>query len=179
MKVVKVILWSLLALFVLSLGGAYLYFSKLPPSGEAVFLAPGEPVTLSIDGGPAVQVPAKGRHEAKLGVGPHTVEVVAPSKLERTFEIAKHETVVVPVVQTQCFATLDVSLSHYDLGGKQHAPRLVRTNSADAPFRLTSGLYTSMADIPASRTSGASVIVLRSASCKEIAALESSAQPAP
>lgn len=175
MKVVKVILWSLLALFVTSLGGAYLYFSNLPPSGEAVFLGPGVPVTLSIDGGPPIEVSAKGRHRAKLGAGPHTVDVVAPSKLERSFEVAQHETVVVPVLAKQCFATLDVSLSHYDLGGKQRPPRLVRTNSADASFPLTSGHYTSMADIPETRTSGASILVLRSASCEDVAALQSDA----
>lgn len=178
MKVVKIILWSLLALFVLSLGGAYLYFSNLPPTGEAVFLAPGEPVTLSIDGGPPVEISAKGRHEAKLGVGSHTVEILAPTKLERTFEISEHKTVVVPVIATQCYATLDVSLSHYELGGKQRAPKLVRTNSADAPFPLTSGHYSSMADIPDQRTSGAQVVVLRSASCEDIAALQPKAAPA-
>lgn len=178
MKVVKIILWGLLALFVLGLGGAYLYFSNLPPTGEAVFLAPGEPVTLSIDGGPPVELSAKGRHEANLGVGPHTVEILSPTKLERTFEISKHKTVVVPVVATQCYATLDVAQSHYELGGKQRAPKLVRTNRADAPFPLTSGQYTSMADIPDQRTSGASVIVLRSASCDDIAALEPNAAPA-
>lgn len=178
MKVVKVILWSLLALFVLGLGGAYFYFSNLPPTGEAVFLGPGEPVTLSIDGGPPVELSAKGRHEAKLGVGPHTVEVVAPAKLERTFEISKHKTVVVPVLAKQCYATLDVSLSHYELGGKKRAPKLVQTNRADAPFPLTSGHYTSMADIPDQRTSGAMVVVLRSASCDDIAALEPKAAPA-
>ena len=175
MKIVKVILWSLLALLILSLGGAYLYFSNLPPSGEAVFLGPGVPVTLSIDGGPPIEISAKGRHEAKLGTGPHTVEVVAPAKLERTFEVELHATVVVPVLAEQCFATLDVSLSHYDLGGKQRPPRLVRTNSADVPFPLTSGHYTSMSDIPETRTSGASIIVLRSATCEDVAALRSAA----
>lgn len=44
-------------------------------------------------------------------MGPHTVEVVAPAKFEGTFEISQHKTVVVPVVATQCYATLDVSLA--------------------------------------------------------------------
>lgn len=171
MKIVKAILWSLLALFVLGMGGAYFYFSNLPPAGEVVILGPGEPVKVSIDGGPPVEISAKGRHKADLGVGSHTVKVLAPAELERSFEITKHKTTVVPVLSTQCYATLDVSLSHYDIGGKQRAPRLVRTNSADAPFELTSGHYTSMAELPDKRTSGATIIVLRSASCDDIAKL--------
>ncbi|MEM7156595.1 MAG: hypothetical protein AAF799_27355 [Myxococcota bacterium] len=171
MKIVKAILWSLLAVFVLGMGGAYFYFSNLPPVGDVVLLGPGEPVKLSIDGGPPIEISAKGRHEAELGVGSHTIEVLSPAKLERSFEITERKTTVVPVLSTQCYATLDVTLSHYDIGGGKRAPRLVRTASADDAFPLTAGHYTSMAEIPEKRTSGATVMVLRSASCEDIAKL--------
>jgi len=171
MKVVKIVLWSLLALFVVGLGGTYAYFATRPPTGEFVVLGPGKPVTVSVDGGPPIEITAKGRHAETLPLGTHAIKVLAPDAREVSFEVQERKTTIVPVLSPQCFATLDVTMSHYEVAGDSRAPRLAGVKTADAPFVLTPGHHTSMAALPKRRTSGASVLVLRSATCEEIAAL--------
>ncbi|MCH9686745.1 MAG: hypothetical protein K0V04_35255 [Deltaproteobacteria bacterium] len=172
MKVVKIILWSLLAALVLSMVGAFIYFQTKAPEGQVVVLAPGEPVTISVDGGPEVTLSERGRHAAWIGVGQHTVRILGDAPRELTFEVTHRRTTIVPVADPQCYATLDVARSAYDMGGAAHPPRLVRTHETAKPFELTRGHYTSMANIPERRTSGTSVLLLRSASCDDIAQLK-------
>lgn len=169
MKAVKIVLAVLLAVFVFGLVGTYVYFATRPPTGEIVILGPGREVTVQIDDGPSVSVAAKGRHVAEVSAGSHTVTVEGEEP--REVSVPEKKAMVVPVAAPQCFATLDVTLSAYDVGGQPRPPRVVRTERATQPFALTSGHYTSMADIPEKRTSGASVIVLRSASCQDIDAI--------
>ncbi len=172
MKVVKIILISLLVLSLLGLGGTFLYFYTRPPQGSLVLLAPGEPITVRVDGGPEVELSARGRHRVKLPTGPHRVEVLAPRALERSFDVEHNATTIVPVVDDQCYATLDVTMSAYEVGGAAQAPRLVRVTQNSEPFALTRGHHTSMAEIPKSRTTGASVVLLRSAPCEDLAKLQ-------
>jgi len=167
MKVVKIIALVLVALFVLGLGGTYVYFAHIrAPQGELVVLASDQPVSFSIDGGPPIEVPARGRHKVWLAAGGHRLEVTAPEALVREFELTERKTTVVPVLAEQCFVTLDVTQSHYDVGGgKQYAPQLVDTQRTSSAFEPAYGARTSIDDIPEKRISGVTVRVLATKPC--------------
>lgn len=124
--------------------------------------APGEPVQVSIDGGEAFELTTF----TSRGVDPgeHTVSVNGGPPTTVTLEA--FDEWIVPTVPDQCFMSLDVAMSHYEIGGSgQRAPEIDDRRQDTAPFEVP--LYHSIAkkDLPESRSSGQQVFLLRSAAC--------------
>lgn len=178
MSKAKIVLLSVVGLFVLAMLGTYVYFATRPPAGELVVIAPGQPVRFSVDGGEPIEVSARSRQVLELPAGSHSIKVLEPAALEREVEVLDRKTVIVPVIEEQCFATLDATMSHYRLSeeeeagaSQQRAPRFVRSIRSSTPFELPYATYTSPDDFPEERESGDSVMLLRSAACADIEAL--------
>ncbi len=167
--IVRTVVLSLVGLLVLAMLGAYLYFSNLPPAGKVVFMSPGEPAVLVVDGTQRVELSAKSKRTLELPAGAHTVEIESPAKRTLEIDVLDRKTVVVPVVASQCYATYDVTQSAYE--GSNLPPRFVRVQTHDAAFELPYATYLSLDDLPKQRSSAQSVQLIVTDTCETIAEL--------
>jgi hypothetical protein len=138
-------------------------------STQLVVFAPIDAVRITVDGQPAVTIKGKSFRSFPVGPGKHTVEVGGRSL---QLELSAYDRMVVPVVADQCYAALDVSLSHYGKHARPIAPAVERRMRHSEPFMLPRGLYLSESDLPNSLKQGERALLLRSAACDALDAME-------
>lgn len=137
---------------------------------KLIIFSPGQPSKVVVDGGAAIEISAGKFSQIPVGPGKHSVVINGDRTLEINLEA--FDRWVVPVMNDQCFMSLDVSLSHY--GEQPSAPPMVTARKqASEPFKLPGGNYLREDDLPRSRKQSARALLFRSAGCAEIDALES------
>jgi hypothetical protein len=144
---------------------------------KLIIFSPGQPSKVAVDGGAAMEISANTFSQIPVGPGKHSVVINGDRTLE--INLAAFDRWVVPVMNDQCFMSLDVSLSHYGENSKA-APVITARKQASEPFKLPAGNYLREDDLPRSRKQSDRALLYRSASCAEIDALESgvAAKPA-
>jgi len=144
---------------------------------KLIIFSPGQPSKIAVDRGAAIEIPAGQFSQIAVGPGKHSV--VINGDRTREIDLAAFDRWVVPVMNDQCFMSLDVSLSHY--GENASAPPMITARKqASEPFKLPGGNYLREDDLPRSRKQSDRALLFRSAGCAEIDALESgvAAKPA-
>jgi hypothetical protein len=84
------------------------------PGTIVLFAPPDTPARVRIDDGEPIELPAGSVRRLEAEHGPHVVRVEAPTPLERVVHVEsgrQHRGVA--TLGEQCFAELDVTLSHY------------------------------------------------------------------
>ena len=167
------------AIVILFLGaGAYygIRVNQGKHDSELAIIGPGQPITFTVDGGQAVTVPAKGRKIIKVEPGRHTVAITAPAPLEHSVQVPEFKRVIVPAIRDQCFAKLDVSLSHYGKRRQKIAPALRELKKTSEPFELPKTHHLHPNELPGSNVEGQPVWLYRSASCAALEKLQRAQQ---
>lgn len=137
---------------------------------KLIIFSPGQASKLVVDGGAPIEISAGKFSQLPVGPGKHTVVINGDRTLEINLEA--FDRWVVPVMDDQCFMSLDVSLSHY--GEQPSAPPMITARKqASEPFKLPGGNYLREDDLPRSRKNSQRALLFRSAGCAEIDALES------
>ena len=138
-------------------------------AGTKVYLlAPGEPVTVSVNGQDAVSLETF----VGLGLGPgtHSISVQGGPQISVTLE--PFDELIVPLAEGQCFVSLDVSQSNYGGADTTPAPKISGHVQRSKPFALPREHYVSQDALPASISSGQQVFLLRSMACHMVDDLE-------
>lgn len=149
-----------------SLLGCGMMEAQAKAGTKAFLFAPGEQVVVTVNGeDPATLDTYVG---LSLGPGVHTIAVEGGPQVSVTLE--PFDELVVPLVEDQCFMSLNVSISKY--GSGQSAPKFAGRMQRSAPFALPKGHYHSEAALPDSITSGQQVFLLRSTLCYVVDDLE-------
>lgn len=158
----------MLSTFLLSLLPGCGMMEAQTKDGTKVYLfAPGERVIVSVNG----EEPASLDSYVALGLGPGTHTIAVEGGHEVTVTLEPFDEMVVPLVPDQCFMSLDVSRSNYEVGTTE-APKITGRMQGSAPFKMPSGHYHKDAALPSAIEYGQRVYLLRSTACYVIDDLE-------
>ncbi len=164
-------LGSLLALATVSL---CLGCDPPPEVGQLVVLAPGEPVSFSVDGGAAQD--AKTVKLVDLTPGEHTIAFTKPAPHEAKFTIKRNQKTVVPTRKNQCYIAMWVTSSHYaDEQGNRlgdGAPKFQFLEVQSQPFAPPGSHYFQESDLPETISVNTPAGMYVSGTCKELIAIE-------
>jgi len=162
----------IVALALLVLLGQYLWFYVFAKAEGLVFAPARTPVLAVVDGGEAVRVPAGEVGRFELTLGAHRVRLqLGGASLAHALTIkAAHERIVLPVAAPQCFATLDVTTSHYQrssqAGQPPSLPLLTDRHTEAEPFALPANVFFSQQDLPERANAQAGVYLFRPVACQ-------------
>lgn len=128
---------------------------------------------VAIDG--AAPVAVEGGKFKQLSVGPGEHELVIDGARKLRVKLEPFDRWAVPLVEEQCFMSLDVSLSHYSADDKKAlgGPNIARRSQTSEPFEFPPNHYLVESELPANRTSANQTLLLRSLPCSEIDRLQS------
>lgn len=118
--------------------------------GTIVVFAPPDAATrVRIDGGAPFDLAAGEVRRIPAGHGVHDVDVETPAAIHLHAEVTSgRQHRGVPTLATQCFAELDVTLSHYgDTAGKQ-PPKVVRITQESDVFEVPSVFPLGESELP-------------------------------
>lgn len=137
---------------------------------ELVLFAPDQDTTVIVDGETAT-VPGGKFKTFAVGPGDHEV-VVGDRKTAVT--LAAFDRYAVPLVDDQCFFSIDVTLSHYSSGhgGALGSIDLEQRRTESTPFEFPPSHYLDESELPETRTGANRTLLLRSLACGEIDRLE-------
>lgn len=123
---------------------------KQKKDGEIVVFAPPDaPARVRVDGGaPIVLAPGEVRR-IQAGHGVHDVQVEAPVALQRQPKIdSGRQSRGVPTLATQCFAELDVTLSHFGESAGKEPPKVLHITEESDVFEVPGPFALSEAELP-------------------------------
>ncbi|HET6583857.1 MAG TPA: hypothetical protein VFG69_10420 [Nannocystaceae bacterium] len=118
--------------------------------GTIVVLAPPEAATrVRIDGGEAIEISAGEVKRIPAAHGVHDVDIETPAALHRHAEVKSGRQLRgVPTLASQCFAELDVTLSHYGETAGKRPPEVVKITQETDVFALPSVFPLAESELP-------------------------------
>jgi hypothetical protein len=141
----------LLSVFVLGLVaiGVHAVWKQKKDGELVVFAPPDVPARVRIDGGTPIDLQPGEVRRIQAGHGVHEVQVEAPVALQRQPKIESgRQSRGVPTLATQCFAELDVTLSHFGETAGKEPPKVVRITQETDVFEVPSPFALSEAELP-------------------------------
>lgn len=124
-----------------------------------------EDLTVSIDGKQVGTITAPKFARYSVDPGAHKIKIGAR---EINLTLEAFDKWVVPIVDEQCFMSLDVGLSDYG-ASKKKAPSLVDPVKKTEPFKMPASHYLTKAKLPKKITAGTRPRLLRSTGCEKMA----------
>jgi len=123
---------------------------KQRKDGEIVVFAPPDAAArVRIDGGAPIELAPGEIRRVTLGHGTHDVDIEAPQALHRHATIESGRQLRgVPTLATQCFAELDVTLSHYGESAGKEPPKVVKVDEYEGEFEAPSPYALTESELP-------------------------------
>ena len=150
----------LAALLLSSLLGCGMMEAQTKDGTKVHLMSAGTPLAVSINGAEDKRLD----NPVALGLGPGTHTFAVRDGREVSVTLEPFDEMVVPLVDEQCFLSLDVSMSNYGAGDRK-VPKIAGRMQRSEPFAMPKGHYSSDAALPSSITSGQQVFLLRSTPC--------------
>jgi hypothetical protein len=123
---------------------------KQKKDGEIVVFAPPDAAArVRIDGGEPIDLKPGEIRRLQAGHGAHDVQVEVPQALQRqpTLESGRQSRGV-PTLATQCFAELDVTLSHFGESAGKEPPKVLHITEESDVFEVPGPFALSEAELP-------------------------------
>ena len=123
---------------------------KQKKDGELVVFAPPDAAArVRIDGGEPIELAPGEVRRIQAGHGLHEVTIEAPQALQRRPSIESgRQSRGVPTLAAQCFAELDVTLSHYGETAGKEPPKVLHVTQETDVFEVPSPFALSEAELP-------------------------------